>query len=55
MTLPKMCRHHTGVYATRAAALNRRFRHPGSGRKALAREATTMARQCPACPDPDSP
>ena len=50
MTLPKMCAHHAGVYATRARALKRRFRHPGSGRKALAIEAATVARQCRECP-----
>jgi hypothetical protein len=50
MTLPPLCKHHAGVYATRLAALRRRFRYPGSGRKALAREAETVRRQCPWCP-----
>lgn len=49
MTLPSLCPHHVGVYATRARALRRRFRHPGAGRKALAIEAQTVARQCPEC------
>lgn len=48
--MPELCDHHRGVYQTRLQALRRRFRYPGSGRKALAREAETMARQCPWCP-----
>jgi hypothetical protein len=49
MTLPAMCDHHAGVYATRAARLANRVRHPGNGRKALEREAATVARQCREC------
>ena len=48
MTLPNLCTHHASVYATRAARLGR-IRHPGAGRKALAREAAQVARQCPEC------
>ena len=49
MTLPKLCAHHRGVYTTRARALRRRVRHPGLGWKALRAEATSVAKQCPAC------
>jgi hypothetical protein len=52
MTLPALCPHHSGVYATRAARLKRRVHHPGRGHKALEREAVTVAGQCPSCPDP---
>lgn len=48
--MPEMCAHHRGVYATRTRALRRRFRYPGSGRKALAIEAQTIAKQCRECP-----
>lgn len=50
MNMPNLCRYHASVYATRLQKLRRRFRYPGSGRKALAREAETMRRQCPWCP-----
>jgi hypothetical protein len=49
MSLPEMCSHHAGVYATRAARLKRRVHHPGRGHKALEREARTVAGQCPEC------
>jgi hypothetical protein len=49
MTLPAMCDHHRSVYATRAARLANRVRHPGNGRKALEREARTVAAQCREC------
>lgn len=47
--MTRLCAHHQQVYATRAAALRNRTHHPGQGRKALAREAATVARQCRAC------
>ena len=50
MTLPAMCGHHASVYATRAARLRNRVHHPGNGRKALEREARTVAGQCRECP-----
>jgi hypothetical protein len=49
MTFPRLCAHHAGVYATRAARLANRVRHPGNGRKALEREARTVAAQCREC------
>lgn len=48
--MPKLCFHHAAVYATRAKALDHRVHHTGKGRKALAREARLVARQCGACP-----
>jgi hypothetical protein len=51
VTLPAMCPHHAGVYATRAARLKNRVHHPGTGRKALEHEARTVAGQCPTCID----
>jgi hypothetical protein len=49
VTLPAMCPHHSGVYATRAGRLAHRVHHPGRGHKALEREARTVAGQCPEC------
>jgi hypothetical protein len=49
MSLPPMCPHHSGVYATRAGRLAHRVHHPGRGHKALEREARTVAGQCPEC------
>jgi hypothetical protein len=49
MSLPQMCAHHSGVFATRAARLAHRVHHPGRGHKALEREARTVARQCKEC------
>jgi len=49
MTMPEMCPHHASVYRTRAAAI----RHLPHGHKALEREARTIAKQCPLCPDPE--
>ena len=45
MTMPALCRHHDGVYRTRAAAI----RHLPHGHKALAREAALIAKACPEC------
>ena len=47
--MTRLCDYHRAVYATRTAALRHRTHHPGNGRKALAREAALVARQCRAC------
>ena len=50
--MPLLCTYHASIYATRMQKLRRRFRYPGSGRKALASEATLIAKACPWCPYP---
>jgi hypothetical protein len=50
VTLPRMCGFHVDLYATKVRKLKGRVHHPGEGRKALEREARTVARQCPECP-----
>lgn len=43
--MPPLCAYHQIVYATRTKAI----RHLPHGHKALAREARTVAAQCPDC------